>query len=112
MKLDRNANPDGRGKYALVKLRQLTHAPKEARQAVDMLHGLGLIHYGDEAEGEQFFVMKYKDKFTGPALSAYASAVLVESVKPVVFDPELAEYYHEICRESERAKFYGKRIPD
>ena len=60
MKLDRNTNPDGRGKYALLNLR--TNA----------------IEWGGPPE-KQFFVLKYKDKFTEAALAAYAAAVREEA---------------------------------
>lgn len=53
MKLDRNANPDGRGKYALINLRTNT------------------VEWGEEP----FFVIKYKDVFAAPALRAYAHAI-------------------------------------
>lgn len=56
MKLDRNKNPDGRGKYALINLRKST------------------VEWGDTAN-DDFFVIKLKDRFAAPALRAYAEAV-------------------------------------
>ena len=63
MKLDRNTNKDGRGKYALINLRT------------------NQVQWGNEGPGEQFFVMKYKDKFTGRALLAYSEEVKKESIR-------------------------------
>ncbi len=74
MKLDRNINPDGRGKYALVKLRQLnTHTNNKAYNAVADLTSEGMIDFGNTPDTE-FFVIRLKDKFAGPALHAYAEA--------------------------------------
>ncbi len=56
MKLDRNVNADGRGKYALINWRRST------------------IEFGNTDEDE-FFVIKLKDRFAAPALKAYAESV-------------------------------------
>lgn len=71
MKLDRNLGI-GRGKYALIKLRQepiigVTADNKGvvvARDAID---------YGDSAESD-FFVIRLKDKYAARALRSYAYA--------------------------------------
>jgi hypothetical protein len=55
MKLDRNSNSDGRGKYAFFNLRT------------------NQVEWGDTPE--EFFVIKLKDEFAFEALSAYADAV-------------------------------------
>ncbi len=59
MKLDRNINPDGRGKYALIKLREL------------------YIDHGDTPDTE-FFVIRLKDKYAEAALRAYADAAIID----------------------------------
>lgn len=135
MKLDRNLNPDGRGKYALVKMRTLTAieeagnkpAPNETaeyqrKQAVvsafNTLVREGVITLGNETPGDQFFVMKYKDKFTAPALQAYADAVYDEAMEQDRIQAhgpksrELLEYHAEMESEAVRAEVVGKRIPD
>lgn len=91
MKLDRNANPDRSGKYALIKIRRLnqimeaaahlnvendaTALAKRVHEALCTLKQAGLIHFGNEGNGEQFFVMKHKDRLATPALFAYAEAI-------------------------------------
>lgn len=82
MKLDRDKNSDGRGKYALLKLRQLeAHEPQatfgsnEVTRAIETLDKAGLIEWGlPNTEGE-FFVIKLRDKYAAHALNGYASAV-------------------------------------
>lgn len=54
MRLDRNINSDRMGKYALINLRT------------------NKVEWGDD---DQFFVIKYKDKFAAKALAAYSEAV-------------------------------------
>lgn len=55
MKLDRNVNPTGRGKYALINLRT------------------NKVEWGT-TEADEFFVIKLKDKYARDALEAYAWA--------------------------------------
>lgn len=129
MKLDRNTNPTGRGKYALVNMRamgqflDLTERDAEQQDIVNaftLLAKHSLIHFGNEGPGEQFFCMKYKDKFTAPALRAYADAVREAAFKLVAksskgFDvPEvqsLMEYATEISLDAQQAALFD-RIPD
>jgi hypothetical protein len=83
MKLDRNTNPDGQGKYALVHLRRLKDLPEgkpgdaglECAAAIKLLKDNGILTLGNEAPHEQFFVMKYGDAFTAGGLLGYASGV-------------------------------------
>lgn len=121
MKLDRNTNPDGRGKYGLLKLRRLAELKTEdernysrATTALDMLQQLGVIHWGDEGPGEQFFVMKWKDKFTPPALQAYMRAVREEAIKSkdMAQVASLVEYADQLFAEYAGAKAVANRIPD
>ena len=77
VKLDRNSNADGRGKYALIKLREV---PNLKKLHVEFL-GKGVIcvppahiDFGDTPETE-FFVIRLKDKFAPAALRAYSEAV-------------------------------------
>lgn len=94
MKLDRNINPDGKGKYALLNLRKNT------------------VEWGDQT---QFFVIKYSDAFAAPALQAYADAVFDRAEKeenPAVRD-SLMEYAEEIEREAKAAANWPKKkLPD
>lgn len=120
MKLDRNINRGGGGKYALVNMRKLLPLlDKEAggelsTEEIGTLHCFrvlvqnGVITLGNESPGEQFFVMKYKDKFTAPALIAYANAVRLEAV----VGDGLWEYANQIRDEALKAQGLGVRIPD
>lgn len=131
MKLDRNINPDGTGKYALLhlrKLRQYGHR-QDVIDAINVLSGFGLLHFGNEGAGEQFFVMKYKDKFVAPALFAYSRAAMDESqtLALSLLDPpkededrvsridtcrSLQKYSSEMHAEALLAQRQGTRIPD
>ncbi len=88
MKLDRNINPDGKGKYALIKLRrQEKPFSNEAFAAAELLRSQGLVDFGDTQDSD-FFVIRLKDKYASKALNAYAAAALED-------DPEYAnEIFH------------------
>lgn len=74
MKLDRNINPDKRGKYALLKLRrQATPFSPELQDCAEKLRAAGLLDFGD-TDDTDFFVIRLKDKYAFPALVAYAAA--------------------------------------
>jgi DNA-binding ferritin-like protein len=76
MKLDRNINKDGRGKYALIQLRKVGPVPaKEVQDALQLLHEWNIIHWGNESPGDQFFVVKYKDQFAYGALRGYCDEI-------------------------------------
>lgn len=73
MKLDRNINPNGRGKYALLLQRRLANASYQTQCDVNMLRSAGLLDFGATPDTE-FFVIRLKDKYAAPALAAYAMA--------------------------------------
>lgn len=139
MKLDRNTNRGERGKYALVNMRKLIPtieaiekiAAGETRlnypraddvddmQAFERLVNRGIITIGNETPGDQFFVLKYKDKFTWPALEAYSHAVTKAASMEARLNggatqlsDSLGEYGAQMMDESEKAKELGNRIPD
>ncbi len=130
MKLDRNTNRGGRGKYALVNMRKLIPMlereelkevlPLHIQMQLDAFKVLlrnGIITLGNETPGDQFFVMKYKDKFTAAGLRGYAWEVRREADKEEGrIHPEasksLLEYSEQILQESYVAQNLGKRIPD
>lgn len=97
MRLDRNTNADGTGKYALINLRT------------------DKVCWGGD---DQFFVIKYKDKFAGRALREYARAVedesneLRRSGKAEEAD-SLLEFATEMYHEATIADAWPeKKIPD
>lgn len=89
MNLDRNVNGNGRGKYALLKLRKLDDftavddpfqqvAPKIA-DAIKTLEDAGILDWGNTPETE-FFVMRLKDQYAQAGLAAYAREAVITDV--------------------------------
>lgn len=123
MKLDRNINGTGRGKYGLVKTRRLAeiekadseaaalirsggsdrnradrqaiHLGMDVAQAIALLETAGVIEWGQPGTESEFFVIKLRDQCARPALDAYADMA-------AEFDPE---YECEIRALSARAGF-------
>jgi len=84
MKLDRNINPSGRGKYALRNERT----------------GLDVTDCGPGEEHE-FFVLMMKDRHAQAALDAYADSI-------GKMDPEFAAEVRDLAdRAGERSLFCG-----
>ncbi len=103
MKLDRNINPDGKGKYALVKLRVagVGGVVKLDDGTECGVIPLAAIDYGDTPETE-FFVIRLKDKYAASALLQYAKDAGLD-------DPE---YASEIMRLAEKSLRMEARRPD
>ncbi len=98
MKLDRNINADGRGKYALIKLRTSPIQPGTGMATVDMKD----VDFGDTPETD-FFVIRLKDKYAAPALAAYAGAAICD-------DPEYAGQVYDLALAAAMVK--NQRRPD
>ena len=87
MKMDRNINPNGRGKYALLLLRKLalceggTTFNNAIEQAVQTLDEAGLIDWGIVGTDREFFLMRLKDKYAEDGLLAYAKAAAVDDLE-------------------------------
>jgi len=121
MKLDRNINGTGRGKYGLVNNRKiaeiaglaadairdqsngLTISPgqretvqidAEISCAIRSLEYLGVIDWGPAGTASEFFVIKLRDRHAGPALAAYADNAAVHGDQ---------EYAGEVLALAERA---------
>lgn len=75
MKLDRNLNGDGKGKYALVRLRNI-EAGSEAHRLLQRLDELGHLDWGVVGQPDEFFVVKLRDKFAPGAIKGYSDAVM------------------------------------
>lgn len=109
MKLDRNLNDSGRGKYGLIKNRELrlcllkaanggdavVEEAAEIVKAVALLERVGIIDWGTTPETE-FFVMRLKDSAASAGLRSYASVARN-------FDPE---YANEVTDLANRAGPY------
>jgi hypothetical protein len=87
MKLDRNINPDGKGKYALVKLRG--DLSDDTKYALSLLEDDGRLDWGNVHSESEFWVFKLKDKYSAAGLAAYADAAERD-------DPEFAAEVREM----------------
>lgn len=98
MKLDRERF--GRNKYGLIKNRRVDeimagnedYAKLKLQDALTYLKEMGVLDCGDGPETE-FFVMRLKDRFAGPALQTYAMHASAHDI----------EYGTEVNRLSKRA---------
>jgi hypothetical protein len=104
MKLDRNINGDGKGKYALVRLRDID-AGSEAAALLQRLHALGHLDWGCVNDPDEFFVVKLRDRFAPGAIKGYADAVMDASQKET--DPakskDLAQWAIQVIGMNQRA---------
>lgn len=85
MKMDRNLNADGLGKYALINLRKLNETcshpgiferwTPEVAQALKTLEEVGVLEWGCTGAPDEFFLIKLKDRYAAPALLAYAEGI-------------------------------------
>ncbi len=101
MKLDRNINPNGRGKYALILLREAqirTLTPAGGPFVIDQEH----VDFGD-TEDTDFFVIRLKDKYAAKALKAYAEAAEAD-------DPEYADEVNALAQKA--SEHPRRRMPD
>ena len=83
MKLDRNVNANGRGKYALLKLRKLDEFTDPAGPfqkvaepivaAIKTLDDAGILDWGVQGTEAEFMVIRLKDKYAKEALWAYGN---------------------------------------
>lgn len=104
MKLDRNLNATGRGKYALLKLRRLAEIDTPGnpdhihragvRHALRLLQNCGILDYGDTVDSE-FFVIRLKDRCARGALETYA-----HGARFLLDDPEYAAEIDDMARRS------------
>ena len=75
MKLDRNEAPTGKGKYALIKLREIPGDPQTPEElAAAILAHPECVDWGTRGSDSEFFLLRLKDKYAAPALYAYADA--------------------------------------
>ena len=104
MKLDRNINEGGKGKYAVVRLRGI-EMDSEAMDLLRRLDDLGHLDWGCVGHHDEFFVVKLRDKFAPGAIKGYADAVMDASRKEV--DPvkaiELAQWAIQVIDMDGRA---------
>lgn len=100
MKMDRDINPDGRGKYALVLMRNTPPAGTIKHHVVKfalfMLWKMGMIDFGRVGTPSEFFLIRLRDKFAYRALKGYQEAIALDP-KP---DDEYAQSVSEMMERS------------
>lgn len=112
MKLDRNENANGRGKYALLLLRKLSEyesgtfrdLPPNIASALETLDKAGIIDWGIRGSESEFFVTRLKDQNAPGSLHVYAFEADANG------DPEWAAEIRELARRAERSPW--KKRPD
>lgn len=104
MLLDRNDNPSGKGKYALIKLREIEGDPRTAEElAAAILKNPQCVDWGIRHSDSEFFVLRLKDENAPAALHAYA-------LKAFEKDEEWGRQVLMMACRSERHP--GKKAPD
>lgn len=108
MLLDREENGNGKGKYALIKLREITLDPGPLgttfSRLVDAIRdNPDYVDFGLDGSDSEFFVIRLKDKYAVAALEAYAKAAMKD-------DPAWGMSVQSLA---EKAKAHpGKKMPD
>lgn len=112
MKLDRNINPNGMGKYAVLKLRMLEAFREQApfgdiaapiAKALETLEAAGILDWGNTPDTD-FMLIRLKDRYAQAALRAYALAAHLD-------DPEYAKEIGDMAERSGPSHPFCKR-PD
>jgi hypothetical protein len=114
--LIRNMSPDGKCKYALVRLDRLREASPVTKAlgegALDQIQSMDLLEYGEKGTAEEFFVLKLKDRFTASAIEEYARRVRLHAREFEFRDPEQfnnwMEYVKDLTEMADRS--YGSQI--
>lgn len=91
MKLDRNINKSGKGKYAVINLRKIPSDPRNAEELANAIKSNPeCVEFGVVGEKDEFWLIKLRDRFAKDALIAYADAT-------ALFDLEYSEAVREIA---------------
>ncbi len=84
MKLDRNINPSGKGKYAVINLRKIPGDPRTPQElAAAILANPECVEFGAVGSQDEFFLIKLKDRYARGPLLRYAAEAYMD-------DPEYA----------------------
>jgi len=94
MKLDRNEDASGIGKYILINTRKFKKMPITAQElAAAILADPHCVEFGEVGSRNEFFAIKLKDIHATPALTSYAMSARLK-------DPE---YGAEVLALTERS---------
>ena len=104
MKLDRNITNPRRGKYALIKLRDVSEIKTEPSGSGShvIVWPHSAVDFGD-TEDSDFFVIRLKDKYAAKALKAYAEAAAAD-------DTEYADEVYALALKA--SEHPNRKIPD
>ena len=105
MRLDRNENDDGKGKYALIKLRCIPGNPQTPEElAAAILAHPECVDWGIRHSDSEFFLIRLKDKYAPTALHAYANAAALD---------ENIDWSLDVYAMAKRAERHpGQKVPD
>lgn len=105
MRLDRNTNPSGKGKYAVINLRKIPGDPRNAQELAEaILANPECVEFGIAGSPDEFWLLKLKDEHAEAALYAYAGHALPK-------DPEYAAEVAGLARCAGRNSLFCK-TPD
>jgi hypothetical protein len=91
---------DGRGRYAIVKLRKTPDDPgkrTDVQFALECLDRNGMIDYGKPGDRDEFFVIYLRDQNASVALREYAANAWLYG------KDEDEEYYRDVAELAKRA---------
>lgn len=112
MKLDRNIDGTGRGKYGLIDNRKLTEVLATVspnlrtviEEAVAGLEEYGILQWGETGTEHEFFVIKLKDRWAPDALFRYALSARADG---------FGDYARDVEELADRAAEHpNRKIPD
>jgi len=123
MKLVRNTTPDGKCKYALVRLDKIRAISRrsarlmEIDRAIKTLERAEVIEYGGRGDLEESFTIKLKDHFAPSALNRYREAVLDYANRCLIEGDDLGaknwlEYADQIGELAIRSVKLKSKLPD
>jgi hypothetical protein len=104
MLLDRNISTDGKGKYALIKLREIPGTPRTPEElAAAILAHPECVDWGGKGSDSEFFLLRLKDKWSPAALRAYHEAAVAEDM----------DWAFQVLALAHRAETHpGRKAPD
>ena len=105
MELDRDSNTNGKGKYALIKLREIEGFPQtKEKLSQSVADNPDCIDFGFKGDDSEFFVIRLKDKHATKALIAYLNSVLDDG------DLQFANSMYDMINRAMNHK--NKKTPD
>jgi hypothetical protein len=105
MKLDRNINPSGKGKYAVINLRKIPTTPTTPQElATAILANPESVEFGAMGSPDEFWLIKLKDRYATPALMGYAMGIAFDDEGDPEYQAEVIEMgkrsgtMHPLCK--------------